>query len=125
MVLAVAAIELADEIEPVLFAVGDLVEDLLHLGGEAEIDILAEVLAQQPRHRKRREARDQRLALPRHVPAPLNGPDRGRVRRRAADALLFEPLDQRRFGVARRRHRLMRLLVEAGDDETCVELSGA
>ena len=48
--LAVAAVELADEIEPVLFAVGDLVEDLFHLRGKPDIDIIAKVIAQQPGH---------------------------------------------------------------------------
>ena len=124
VVLAVAAVELADEVEPVFFAVGDLVEDLLHLRGEADVDVVAEVLAQQPRHGKRREARHERLALPRHVAAALNGRHRRRVSRRAADAFFFEPLDQRRFGIARRRSRLVALRVDAGDDEARLDVVG-
>ena len=108
-VLAVAAVERADEVEPVLLAVGDLVEDLLHLGGEADVDVVGEVLAQQPRDGKRREARHQRLALARDVAAALDGGDRRRVGRRPADAFFLEPLDQRRFGVARRRRGLVAL----------------
>ena len=61
--LLVAAIELGEELEPVLLAVRDLVEDLFHLRGEADVDVVAEVIAQQPRDGKRGEARHQRLAL--------------------------------------------------------------
>ena len=89
VMLAVAAIELADEIQPVLLAVGDLVEDLLHFGGESDVHVVAEVLTQQARHGERREARHERLALTRHVAAPLNRGDGRRIRRRPSDALLL------------------------------------
>ena len=40
----VAAIELADEVEPLALAARDLVEVLLHLRGERDVDEIAEVL---------------------------------------------------------------------------------
>ena len=108
-VMLVAAVELADEIEPLALAARDLIEVFLHLGGELDVDEIAEMLAQQPGDRERREARHERLALPEHVAAALDGADRRGEGRRTADADPLELLDQRRFGVARRRVRLVRL----------------
>ena len=71
-VLAVAAVEALDELEPALLAVGDLVEHFLHLRGEARIDVVGEVAPQQLGHGERREARHQRLALAEHVAAALD-----------------------------------------------------
>ena len=45
--LLVAAIELSEELDPLALAAGDLVEVLFHLGGEIDLDEVAEVLAQQ------------------------------------------------------------------------------
>jgi hypothetical protein len=80
------------------------------------------MFAEQPRHRERGEARNQRFALPCHVAAPLNRSNGGGVSRRTTDAFFFEPLHQRRLGITRRRHRRMRLFVEPRDNETGVEL---
>ena len=93
-VLPVATIELREEGEPVLLTVRDLVEDLLHLGGELEVDEVTEVRAEQVRDRERGVAGDQRLPLPRDVPAALNGRHGRGVRRRTPDAFLLEPLDE-------------------------------
>ena len=100
----VAAVELPDEVQPLALAARDLVEVLLHLRRELDVDEIAEVLAEEPRDGERREARHERLALAEHVAAPLDGADRGGIGRRAADAEPLELLDERRFGVARRRH---------------------
>ena len=110
--MLVAAIELLDEVEPLALAARDLVEVLLHLRGELDVDEIAEMLAQQPRDRERGEARHERLALAEHVAAALDRADRRRVGRRPADADPLELLDQRRFGVSRRRRRLVPLRLE-------------
>src|SRR5688572_5828639 len=90
---------------PFLLAVADLVEDVLHLRGEAVLDVVAEVL-------------DQELAddladvggyegAPAHldVLAVAQCLDDGGVRRRPADAVALEGLHEARLGVARRRLR--------------------
>src|SRR5688572_32951709 len=107
--LLVAVIELAEELEPVLLAVRNLIENFFHLRGEADVDVVAEVIAQQSRHGKRGKARDQGLPLARHVTTALDRRDRRGIRRRTADALLFEPLDERRLGKAGWRAGLMSL----------------
>ena len=98
-------VERAQQRDPRALAAGDLVELLLHAGGELEVHVLAEVLDQ--------EVRDD-LADRLGVEAPLDDldvaavhdrRDRGGVRGRPADAVLLERLDQRRLGVARRRLR--------------------
>ncbi len=122
--LAVAAVERGDEVEPVLLAVGDLVEDLFHLGGEADVDVVGEVLAQQAGHRKRGEARHQRLALPRDVAAALDGGHGRRVGGRPADAFFLQPLHQRRFGVAGRRRGVVALGGERREIQGLVEPVG-
>jgi hypothetical protein len=71
------------------------------------------VLPQQLRHGERRERRHERLALPEHVPAVLDRRDDGRVCGRPADAVGFQLLDQRGFGVARGRLRFVPLGLEA------------
>ncbi len=64
------------------------------------------------RHRKRGEARHERLALAEHVSAPLDRADRRGERRRTADANPLELLDQRRLGVARGRRGFVPLRLE-------------
>src|SRR6185436_1971960 len=113
----VAAIELHEEFERVTLAVRDLVEVLLHLRGEANVDVITEMIPEQTRDGKGREAGHERLALARNVAAALNGRDRRRIRRWAADAFFFEPLHERRFGVTRRRRRLVALRVKADKDQ--------
>ena len=110
-------VELLEELRAIEVAVGDLVEVLLDTPGEAEFDELAEVVLQQARHGERRVARHQRLALPPHVAATLDGLDDRRVRRRASDAVFLERLHERRVGVSRRRQRLVRLRIESGERE--------
>src|SRR5207247_763313 len=94
-VVAIAAIELADEIEPLALAARDLIEIFLHLRGELDVDEIAEVREQQPRDGERRETRHERLALPEDVAAPLDRPDRRRVGGRTSDPEPLEFLDER------------------------------
>src|SRR5262245_22051134 len=107
--MPVAAIELADEVEPLTFAAGDLIEILFQLRGERNVDQIAEMGAQQTRDGKRRETRHERLPLTEDVAAPLDGANRRCVGRWAADPEPLELFDERCLCVARRRCRLMTL----------------
>ena len=109
----VAVVELADEVDPLAFAARDLVEVLFHLRREADVDEIAEMLAQKLRDRERGEARHERLALPEHVAPADDRGDGRRVRRRPADAGPLELLDERRLGEARRRRRFVTLRIDA------------
>ena len=122
--LLVAAIELGKELQPVALAVRDLIEDLFHFGGEADVHVIGEVIAQQARDRERREARHERLALTGNVAAPLDRRHRRRVGRRPADAFFLEPLHERCFREARRRRGLVTLRFEVEQDQILVELVG-
>src|SRR5262245_31145096 len=96
--VTVATVELTDEVEPLALAARNLVEVLLHLRRERDVDEVAEVPAEQARHRKRREAGNQRLALAEHIAAPLDRPNRRGVGRRPADAETLERSEERRVG---------------------------
>ena len=98
-----AEVEVVEPVAALLVACGDLVELVFHRGGEVVVDQPAEVLLEQTDDRERHPRRDQRAALLVDVAAVLDGLDDRRVGRRAADAQLFQRLDQRRLGVARRR----------------------
>src|SRR6185369_16327471 len=89
----VAAVELSDEVEPFPLAARDLIEVFLHLGGELDVDEIAEVTEQQARHGERDEARHERLSLAEDVAAPLDGADGRGEGGRAADANPLELLD--------------------------------
>ncbi len=93
-------VEVAQVGDRFLVAAGDEVEIVFHAGGEGVVDQVGEVLLEQGHHGERLEARHQGRALLPHVFAGLDrAHDRG-IGRRAADAELFELLDQRRLGVA-------------------------
>ena len=96
-------VELAQQRHPGALAAGDLVELLLHPGGELEVDEVAEVLDEQVGHDLADRLRPQPSLLDADVAAIDDRRDRRRVRRRPADAVLLERLDQRRLGEARRR----------------------
>ncbi|MPM17748.1 hypothetical protein SDC9_64147 [bioreactor metagenome] len=110
-----APVEVVQHLEPLGLAAGDLVEVLLHLGGEGVVDQLGEVLLQQPGDGEGEPGRHQGGALLEHVVAAGDGPDDRRVRRRPADLELLELGDQRRLGVAGRRLRLVALGLDPGD----------
>src|SRR4029453_270014 len=102
----VGGIKSLDEIEPLALAARNLVEVLFHFGRELDVDEIAEMRDQQTRDRERGEAGHERLALPENVAAALDRADRRRVGGRTPDAEPLEFLDERRFGVPRRRRRL-------------------
>ena len=81
-----------------------LVEVVLHAGGERVVDEVGEVLLEQvrPTANALNDGTSARALLP-DVPAVLDRLDGRRVGRRATDAQLLEPLDQRRLGEAGRR----------------------
>ena len=89
--------------DAVLAPAGDLVEDVLELGGEAVVDQAAEVLLQQPHDAERDPGRHQRRALLVDVAAVLDGADDRGVGGRAADLALLQLLDQAGLGEAGRR----------------------
>ena len=90
-----------------LMAACDTVESGLHIRGELVIHILRELGLQQFDDGERQPGRNQCTAALIHVSAVDDGGDDARVRGRASDLLLFQRLDERRFGVARRRLSLM------------------
>ena len=106
--VAVAAeVEVGQHRDPLGVAAGDLVQHLLHLGGERVVDQLGEVLLQQPGDREGQPGRHQRRALLEHVVAAGDGADDRGVRRGPADLQLLQLGHQRRLGVAGRRPGLV------------------
>ena len=96
----VAEVELAQPGLEVLTALGDLVELVLHRGGELVVHEVGEVVLEQVHDRERSKRRHQGLALLPHVAAPVDRlHDRG-VGRGSTDAQVLELLDERRLGVA-------------------------
>ena len=91
---------------------GDLVEIVLHAGGEVVVDEALEVALEQLRHGERDERRHERRALLEDVAAVEDRAHDRRVRRGAADAAVFQRLDQGRLGVAGRRRRVVALRLE-------------
>src|SRR5687767_870872 len=107
-----AEVELLQELVRLALAARDLVKVLFHLRGEVGLDEVAEVVAQQLRHRERREAGHQRFALADDVAAADNRRNRRRVRRRSADPQALELLDERGFRESRRRRRFVLLRLD-------------
>ena len=106
------------EIEPVqpfdaiLFASGDAVEIVLHLGGERVLDQVAEVLLEQADHRKGDPVWNQRLPARRYVAAVDDGRDDRGIGRRPPDTELFQGFHQARLCVPRRRARVVPLRLD-------------
>ena len=101
--IAERRVERLQERDPGALAARDLVELLLHPGGEGEVHVVAEMLDQQVGHDPGDRLRVQTTLLDPDVAAIDDRRDRRRVGRRPADAVLLERLDQRRLGEARRR----------------------
>src|SRR5690606_38667363 len=88
---------------PFLFAVGNVVQVVFHLGGEAVVDIVLEIT--------REKAIDDLAEVRRHetsihelrVLLAEQGLNDRRIRGRAPDAILFQRFDEARFRIARRR----------------------
>ena len=89
--------------DPVLLATAHRIQLVLELGGEVVIDVLREVARQELRHRAAHVARAEAAALELDVLAEQQRLDDRRVRRRPADAVFLQRLDQRGFSEARRR----------------------
>ena len=96
-------VEGAQQRHPRALAAGDLVELLLHPRGELDVDVVAEMLDEEVGHDLGDGLRVEPALLDADVAAVGDRRDRRRVRRRPADAVLLERLDQRRLGEARRR----------------------
>ena len=77
--LLCSVVEVLKKLDPLALAARDRVEVFFHLGREVAFDEVAEVLAQQLRHRERGEAGHERFPLPEDVSAPNDGRDRRRV----------------------------------------------
>ena len=101
--VVVAEVELAQHLHPVGATAGDLVEELLHPGGEGVVDQVREVFLEQPGDGECQPGRDQRGPLLVHVVPGRDGADDRGVRRRSADVEFLELRHQRGFGVAGRR----------------------
>src|SRR5437899_5442650 len=97
--------EVADDRDPLDLAVGDLVEVLLHPRGEAGVDDVGKVFAQEIGDDKPNVLGHERAAFLPHVLAVDEGRDRRRVGRRPADPVLLERLHERRLGEAGGRLR--------------------
>ncbi len=96
-------VEGLQERDPRPLAAGDLVELLLHPGGELEVDVVAEVLDEQVVDDEGDRFRVEPALLDPDVAAIDDRRDRGGIGRRTADAVLLERLDERRLGEAWRR----------------------
>lgn len=88
---------------PVFLATRHRIELVFQLGGEVVVHVLGEVAGQKLGHRTADVGRAEAAAFHFHVLAEQQGLDDRGVGRRAADAIFFQRLDQRRFGEARRR----------------------
>ena len=113
--LAVGAdVALNTEVEPaqpglhVFGALGDVVEIVLHPGGEGVVDQLREVLLHERHHRERGEGRNQGHPLLPDVPAIGDGRDDRRVGGRPTDTEFLELLGERGLAVAGRGLRVVR-----------------
>jgi len=103
LIQAIIAQEERLEIGPSLgMALGDIVQRLLHLGGELHIDQIGEMALHQVIHCKRHESRRELVAGPGGIAAILDRADDRGVGAGAADPLAFQRLDERGIGVARR-----------------------
>src|SRR5205085_8822814 len=109
---AIAEVEAAQPLDAVLVARRDLVEVVLHRGGEVVVDEPAEVLLEQADDGEGEEGGDEGRAPLEDVAAVEDrAEDRG-VGGRPTDTELLERAHERRLGVARRRARLVALRLE-------------
>ena len=95
--------EALQDLHAVLASAGDLVEDVLELGGEAVVDQPAEVLLHQADDAERDPGRHQRRALLVDVAAVLDGADDRGVGGRPPDLPILQLLDEAGLGEAGRR----------------------
>ncbi len=89
--------------DPVFLAARDGIELVFQLGGEVVIHVLGEVAGQELGDRPAHVGGTEAAAFHFHVLAEQQGLDDRGVGRGTTDPVLFQRLDQRRFGEARRR----------------------
>ncbi|MCE7934449.1 MAG: hypothetical protein DYG96_07625, partial [Chlorobi bacterium CHB2] len=97
------AVEFFEIWQPFGIATGNVVQGLLHLGGEPKVHKARKVLLQQRGDRNCRERGDQLRSGLAGVAAILNCVDDAGVGAGAADSFAFKGLHQCGFGVACRR----------------------
>ena len=95
--------EAFEQRHPFLFAAGDGVERILHLGGEIVIDVGREIRGEKAADDLADVGGREAPALDVDVLAIAQRRDDRGVGRRSSDAVFFEGLDQRRFGETWRR----------------------
>jgi hypothetical protein len=96
-------VEVAQEWHPLAFTAGDLVELLLHSGGEGKVDVVAEVFNEEVGDDVAHQLGAETTLLDPDIAAVLDRRDRRRIRGRPPDAVLLERLDERRLGEPRGR----------------------
>src|SRR5712691_11799710 len=94
-------VELVEHLHPLHLAFLDLVELVLHPGGELDVEDARERVDQELVDDLAQVGGEEAVLLLLHVLLVLDGGEDGRVGRRAPDALLFQLLHQRRLGEAR------------------------
>ena len=94
--------EAAQNLAPQAVAGADLVQLVLHVCGEVIADVTREILQQEDRHQPALVLGDQAVLVLADIFAVLDRGDDAGIGRRASDAQLLHPLDQRGLGIARR-----------------------
>ena len=96
-------VEVVQQLDIVQLARFDLVELLLHVGGELVVRDRLELVDQQAGHALAERRGAQRLVLLGDIVAVEDGRDGRRIGGRTADAAFLHRADERRFGIARGR----------------------
>ena len=113
--VGVAEVETVEPRFEFLFALGNGVELVLHVGGELIVHQVPEVTLEQIHNGERAKRRHERFALLPDVAASINGLHHRRVGRGTTNAEIFELLDERGLGEAVRRLGLVTF--GAGNDD--------
>src|SRR5262249_25935651 len=112
------SVETLHRLLPVLLPLLDLVENVLHAGGELDVENIREGVDEKIGYEKAELGRRERAALvERYVLAVQGIRDDARIRRRPADAVFFQLFNQGRLREARRRLREMLARLEAEEPE--------
>ncbi len=118
------AVETAQNLDIGHFAAFDLVQLLFHMRRKGQVGDRGELIHKQLRDALAERGRAQTAPLLHDVVPRENGRNRRRIGGRAADALFLHRLDERCFGIARRRLRevLCRRQLPAGERIALVEI---
>ena len=101
--LGVTEVEAGQPVGAVLLTGGDVVQLILHGGGEVVVDERGEVVLQQADHGERHPAGHESVAARHDVATVLDRLDDRRIRRRTTDTQVLHLLHQAGLGVAGRR----------------------